>query len=103
MGTRQRGRSAPPGLAAPRGSIITAVPGDVVPARIRTETLAMTVTLARAYYVAECCGEPSRFFLCLSCARYLANRCQLEQHTETGVHVVARLCPEHGAETLEDA
>ena len=101
MGTRQRGRTSPQAPAAPRGTVLSAVPGDVVPARIRTE--AVTVVLARAYHVRECCGDASRFFICLSCARYLANRCQLEQHTETGVHVVARLCPEHGAETLEDA
>jgi hypothetical protein len=99
--TRAKVRTSPPALSAPRGTVLSAVAGDLVPARIRTE--AMTVTLARAYHVHECCGEPSRWWLCLSCAQYLANRFQLDAHTETGTHVVARICPEHGAETLEDA
>lgn len=101
MGTRQRARTSPPAPAARPREVLSAVPGDVVPARIRTE--GVTVTLARAYHVHEACGEPSRFYLCLSCARYLANALQLEFHCETGAHVIARICPEHGAETLETA
>lgn len=100
--TRAKLQSSPPALSAAAGAVLSAVAGDLVPARIR-RTEAMTVTLAHAYHVHECCGEPSRWWLCLSCAQYLANRYQLEAHTETGSHVVARICPEHGAETLEDA
>lgn len=91
-----------PAFSAPAGVILSAVPGDVVPARIRTESGA--VELRSAYHVhAHCGGAGSKTWVCISCGRFLANRGQLEMHTEAGQHVVARLCPEHGAETLDDA
>lgn len=48
--------------------------------------------------VRERCGSPARAWLCLSCSQLLANDAQREFHTETGAHMLARVCLTHGAE-----
>ena len=51
------------------------------------------------YTVATRCTAPARAWLCLSCSQYLANDWQREAHTEKGAHMLARVCPTHGAES----
>ncbi len=44
----------------------------------------------------------AREYACLPCRQRLANWHQLEAHVETaaGLHTIARLCPQHGWESL---
>lgn len=58
------------------------------------------------FVVPRCVLTPplaARGYACLPCRQRLANWYQLEAHLETSgeyLHVIARLCPEHGWETL---
>ena len=61
----------------------------------------MTVPTLLADYgaiVGRRCKAAARAWLCLSCSQYLANDTQRQFHTETGAHMLARVCPQHGAE-----
>lgn len=89
-GKRRRLRPAP--QPAPRR--FPAVAGDVVPAAVR----GATGIVLGAVVVARCRARAGRAWLCLSCSQYLVNETQRDFHCETGAHVLARVCMQHGAE-----
>lgn len=92
MSARRQGRSSPGGPVPPQSRLVPAVAGDRVPVVVRL----------RDRWVVGACGEPAKGWLCLGCAQLLANRGQLELHLETGQHVIARICAEHGVEAFEE-
>lgn len=75
-----------------RDTIIPAIDGDYLTS---TELRAKHST----DHVRADCGSPAVAFFCLSCRTRLANPYQLELHTDSGRHVIAKLCG-HGAEAL---
>jgi hypothetical protein len=79
--------------------IIPSVVGDPVPRGIWREDLPIVAAI-HGEFVKVNCGEEMHLqdYLCVSCKQYLKNQTQLELHTETGVHLIARVCLVHGAE-----
>jgi hypothetical protein len=68
-------------------NVIPAVAGDACPKK-----------LIYGQYVKESCGHDCHKSCCLSCAVQLPSPDITEEHTRTGKHVLARVCPVHGAE-----
>lgn len=80
-------------LTSPNDTIIPAVDGDYL-------TSTELRDRHRVEHVRADCGSAAAAFFCLSCRLPLANGYQLELHTSTGRHVIAKLCAGHGAEAL---
>jgi hypothetical protein len=72
-------------------SILPAVVGDLV----------NLPGFDRAYVASQWCASTRpTSYACLTCRQLLANGYQLSVHTETGTHVIARQCRDHGWEAL---
>jgi hypothetical protein len=80
--------------------VIPAVAGDYVPRGIWRDDVPVIIAHQNAEHVKVHCGEALALqdYLCISCKQYLKNQTQLELHTETGKHLIARVCLIHGAE-----
>jgi hypothetical protein len=79
--------------------IIPAVCGDSVPRGIWRDDLPIVAAI-HGENVKVNCGETTHLqdYLCIACKQYLKNQAQLDFHTESGVHLIARVCLVHGAE-----
>lgn len=80
--------------ALPSERITPAREGDRIPVQ------ALLRDQHQGAFVKARCDADAGAFICLPCAQYLANQYQLELHTETGAHAIARVCSQHGAEEL---
>lgn len=78
--------------------VIPAVAGDHVPRGIWRDDIPIILAAENGEYVKPACGEPDHDYLCITCKYYLKNGANLEMHTESGVHIIARVCLVHGAE-----
>jgi hypothetical protein len=80
--------------------VIPAVAGDLVPRGIWREDIPVIMAAENGEFVKPRCADPleTQDYLCITCKYYLKNEANMEMHTETGVHVIARVCLLHGAE-----
>jgi hypothetical protein len=78
--------------------VIPAVAGDAVPRGIWRDDIPIILASKNEECVKVRCAEPDHDFLCITCKYYLKNAANMEMHTESGVHVIARVCLLHGAE-----